>query len=199
MLTRFLRVQLGEVHHRPFLLEEYLHRCRGRGRCRRICHSTCGVWPWSRSSPAATTPRSWRDGAAHTALSRMPVIGRFLQRATPVPGEYVHALWTGEPFCRIGDRIRAIGYTDRRRLGMELADRPATSTAGSTPPLHCGSSANSRLDLEKGRVAYYYRSRFGGNLVEARRRRGCLCDHKIVHAAVLQCIVAQMLRRGWRN
>ena len=30
MLTRFLRIQLGKVHHRLFLLEEYLHGCRGR-------------------------------------------------------------------------------------------------------------------------------------------------------------------------
>ena len=30
MLTRFLRLQLGKVHHRLFLLEEYLHGSRGR-------------------------------------------------------------------------------------------------------------------------------------------------------------------------
>ena len=30
MLTRFLRLQLGKVHHRLFLLEEYLRGCRGR-------------------------------------------------------------------------------------------------------------------------------------------------------------------------
>ena len=30
MLTRYLRIQLGKVHHRLFLLEEYLHGCRGR-------------------------------------------------------------------------------------------------------------------------------------------------------------------------
>ena len=30
MLTRFLRLQLGKVHHRLFLLEEYLHGGRGR-------------------------------------------------------------------------------------------------------------------------------------------------------------------------
>ena len=30
MLTRFLRLQLGKVHHRLFLLDEYLRGCRGR-------------------------------------------------------------------------------------------------------------------------------------------------------------------------
>ena len=117
-------------------------------------------------------------------LPRAAAIGRFLARAAPVRAEHVHTLWAGEPFHQIASRMRSTpaagkGAADR----LDLVAR-ALYAAGA-------SRIVGRLAKAGERGIYHYRAGFGGASVDAARRRGwiCLCDHTIVHPAVLEYMV----------
>ena len=123
----------------------------------------------------------WLEAAG---LSRAPPIGRLLARAAPVPGERVHALWVGEPFSQLGNRVRGPS-----RLTTGLADHLHLLSRR----LYAASAARlvRRLAETHGRGVYHYRAGFGGGSVEVARRLGwvCLCHHTIAHPAVLQFLV----------
>ena len=123
----------------------------------------------------------WIEAAG---LSRAPPIGRFLARAAPVPGEHVHALWAGEPFSQLGNRIRG---------SSRLTTGPADRLHLLSRRLYAASAARllRRLAEAHGRGVYHYRAGFGGGSVEVARQLGwvCLCDHSIAHPAVLEYLV----------
>ena len=117
-------------------------------------------------------------------LSRAPAVGRFLQRAVPVPDERIHALWAGEPFSQIGNRVRgssplAAGLANC----LHLASRRLYSVFATR--------SIRRLAVAGERGIYHYRAGFGGSSVEVARRLGwtCLCDHSIAHPSVLEYLV----------
>ena len=101
-----------------------------------------------------------------------------------MPDGRVHALWAGEPFSQLGNRVRgpspvAAGLADC----LHLVSRRLYS-ASAARLVH-------RLATAGERGIYHYRAGFGGGSVEAARRHGwvCLCDHTIAHPAVLQYLV----------
>ena len=117
--------------------------------------------------------------------SRAPALGRLLARAARLPHRRVHALWAGEPLYQFASRLRA-----NRAAPDAVADR-----------LHLAarrlySAAAARI-IERTAAAgkpgiYHYRAGFGGRSVATARSRGwfCLCDHALVHPAVLEHLVA---------
>ena len=124
----------------------------------------------------------WFDAAG---LARVPAMGRFLARAAPVPAGRVHALWAGEPFSQVASRVRGVSAASRR-----AADRLHLLARG----LYAAGASRivGKLAEARGRGIYHYRSGFGGGSVDLARRRGwvCLCDHTIVHPALLEHLVA---------
>ena len=124
----------------------------------------------------------WVDAAG---LARFPATGRFLARAAPVPAGRVHALWAGEPFSQVASRVRGVSAASRR-----AADRLHLLARG----LYAAGASRivGKLAEARGRGIYHYRSGFGGGSVDLARRRGwvCLCDHTIVHPALLEHLVA---------
>ena len=144
----------------------------------------------------------WVEAAG---LARIPAMGRLLARAAPMPEGRVHALWAGEPFAQVASRVRGGSAASRRAADhLHLLARGLYAAGASRV---VGRSAEAR-----GRGIYHYRSGFGGGSVAVARRRGwvCLCDHTIVHPAVLEHLVSHAGRlppagesgpidRNWRT
>ena len=130
------------------------------------------------------TPTLARRAEA-AGLVRIPAMGRFLARAAPVPAGCVHALWAGEPFSQVANRVRGASAASRWTADRLHLLARGLYAAGASRILR-------RLAPARGRGIYHYRSGFGGASVDAARRRGwlCLCDHTIAHPAVLEYLVA---------
>ena len=119
----------------------------------------------------------WIEAAG---LSRAPPIGRFLARAAPVPDEHVHALWAGEPFSQLGNRVRGPS-----RLATGLADRLQLLSRR----LYAASAARlvRRLAEGRGRGVYHYRAGFGGG------------SEAVVLLAFARLLVGYVPMRRWRR
>lgn len=131
--------------------------------------------------PGAALPRC----AKVLGVARRPALGRLLARSARLSAQRVHALWAGEPLYQIANRLRASPAVpalapDR----LHLAARHLYSNGAAR--------LVARIPMIGKRGIYHYRAGFGGASVVAARKRGwaCLCDHSLVHPALLEHLVA---------
>ncbi|MBF6606037.1 MAG: glycosyltransferase [Chloroflexi bacterium] len=133
-------------------------------------------------------------GAAATILRNLPLrrsyrLGRLEDRRVGIEPDRVHADFASELVQRTGQILGSRGAV---RLGTAL-DVVGFRLAG----LRAARTVRKARHL----TAYHFRSGFGLESLDAARRRGVptICDHSIVHPAVLESLVQNggQLPAGW--